>query len=303
MPWDFTDELRQYGPHAGDRVLSPRDARAYCARGARTHYENFSVVSWLLPRHLVPHVEAVYAFCRWADDLADETGGGSRALALLDWWRFEVLDAYAGRPWHPVMVALRDTVTAFDIPPEPFFNLLAAFAQDQHAKSYDTFADLVGYCANSADPVGRLVLHLFECATPGRVELADQICTGLQLANFCQDVARDAAIGRVYLPADDLARFGVPAADLSAGRFSPQFREMMAFQVERVRGFFDAGEPLLATLPRPARRNVALFLGGGRAILCGIERQGFDVLTRRPRVSKLTKSKLLVRALAGSVFG
>ena len=125
----------------------------------------------------------------------------------------------------------------------------------------------------------------------------------MQLANFCQDVARDAAIGRVYLPADDLARFGVTAADLVAGRFTPEFREMMAFQVERVRGFFDAGEPLLAALPRPARRTVALFLGGGRAILCGIESQDFDVLTRRPRVSKLTKATLLLRALAGSVFG
>lgn len=301
MAWDFADELRQFGPHAGDRMRTLADARAYCARVTRTHYENFAVASWLLPRKLVPHFEAVYAYCRWADDLADETGGGVKALALLDWWRSELLDVYSNRPWHPVMVALRETVTAFDIPPEPFLNLIAAFAQDQHTKSYASFAALLGYCVNSADPVGHLVLHLFECATPGRVELADQICTGLQLANFCQDVARDAAIGRVYLPAEDLARFGVPAADLTGGRFSPQFRDLMAFQVARVRGFFDAGEPLLAALPRPARRNVALFLGGGRAILRGIEAQGFDVLTRRPRVSKLTKATLLLRALAGSL--
>ena len=300
MPWDFAEELRQYGPHAGDRVLSLRDARAYCARVTRTHYENFSVASWLLPSHLVPHFEAVYAYCRWADDLADETGGGSRALALLDWWRFELLDAYAGRPWHPVMIALRDTVTAYNIPPEPFFNLLAAFVQDQHAKTYATFADLLGYCANSADPVGRLVLSLFESSTPGRVELSDRICTGLQLANFCQDVARDADLGRVYLPAEDLTRFGVAAADFAACRVTPAFCALMAFEVARVREFFDRGEPLLAALPRPARRNVELFLGGGRAILTAIERQGYDVLTRRPRVSKFTKAKLIARAFMGT---
>ena len=300
MPWDFAAELRQFGPHAGDRMRNLSHARAYCARVTRSHYENFSVASVLLPRPLVPHFEAVYAYCRWADDLADETGGGVRALALLDWWRSELLDAYGGRPWHPVMVALRATVKAFDIPPEPLLNLLIAFAQDQQVKAYDTFAQLRGYCANSADPVGRLVLHLFGCATPERGKLSDEICTGLQLANFCQDVARDADIGRVYLPAEDLARFGVDAADFAARRVTPAFRALMAFEVERTRGFFDRGAPLLATLPGPARRNVGLFLGGGRATLDAIERQGYDVLTSRPRISKWAKAKLLVRAVVDS---
>ena len=303
MPWDFAAELRHFGPHAGDRARNLPHARAYCARVTRTHYENFSVASWLLPRHLVPHFEAVYAYCRWADDLADETGGGVRALALLDWWRFELLDAYGGRPWHPVMVALQDTIKAFDIPPEPLLNLLLAFAQDQHVKAYGTFAQLRGYCANSADPVGRLVLHLFGCATPDRVKLSDEICTGLQLANFCQDVARDADLGRVYLPAEDLARFGVDAADFTTRRVTPGFRQLMAFEVERARGYFDRGAPLLATLPGPARRNVGLFLGGGRAILDAIERRGFDVLSCRPRVTKFTKAKLLLRSLAESMGG
>ena len=298
MAWDFAAELCRHGPHAGDRVGSLADARAYCARVTRTHYENFAVASWLLPRRLVRHFETVYAYCRWADDLADETGGGTRALALLDWWRCELLDAYGGRPWHPVLVALRETVEEFDIPPEPFLNLLTAFAQDQHVKGYDTFDELRAYCANSADPVGRVVLRLFGCSTPERDALSDAICTGLQLANFCQDVVRDAAIGRVYLPREDLDRFGVSAADLTARRFTPQFRELMQFQVGRVREFFERGEPLLAALPCPAARNVALFLGGGRAILRAIERQGHDVLGRRPRVSKLTKARMLMRALA-----
>ena len=300
MPWDFAAELRQFGPHAGDRMRNLSHARVYCARVTRSHYENFSVTSVLLPRLLVPHFEAVYAYCRWADDLADETGGGVRALALLDWWRSELLDAYGGRPWHPVMVALQATVKAFDIPPEPLLNLLTAFAQDQQVKTYATFAQLRGYCANSADPVGRVVLHLFGVATPERVRLSDEICTGLQLANFCQDVARDAEIGRVYLPVEDLARFGVNAADFAARRVTPQFRALMAFEVERARGFFDRGAPLLRTLPGPARRNVGLFLGGGRAILGAIERQGYDVLTSRPRVSKWAKAKLLVRAVVDS---
>ncbi len=299
MAWDFAAEFRQFGPHAGDRVRNLSHARAYCAHVTRDHSENFSVASWLLPRQLVPHFEAVYAYCRWADDLADETGGGVKALALLDWWRSELLEVYSNRPWHPVMVALRETVVAFDIPPEPFLNLLLAFAQDQTVKRYDTFAQLRAYCANSADPVGRIVLHLFGVVTPERVKLSDEICTGLQLANFCQDVARDADLGRVYLPAEDLAHFGVAAADFAARRVTPEFRALMAFEVARVREFFDRGEPLLAALPRPARRNVELFLEGGRAILAAIECQGFDVLTRRPRVSKLTKAKLVARALMG----
>jgi squalene synthase HpnC len=299
VPWDFPAELRRHGPHAGGRRPTVAEARAYCARVTRSHAENFTVASWLLPRDLVPHFEAVYAYCRWADDLADETGGGVRSLALLDWWRFELLDAFGGHPWHPVTLALRETVRAFDLSPTPFLDLLAAFVQDQRLKCYDTFEQLRGYCALSADPVGRIVLHLFRCATPERMAHSDEICTGLQLANFWQDVARDAAIGRVYLPAEDRDRFGVTGADLTAGRCTPAYRELIAYQVARTRGFFERGEPLLATLPRTAARNVGLFLGGGRGVLRAIERQGFDTLSRRPRVSKWAKLALLARALAG----
>src|SRR5262249_18483112 len=156
--------------------------------------------SLLLPRHLHRHFHNVYAYCRWADDLADETSDASEALRLLGWWRDELLACYAGRPRHPVMVALRETVGRFDIPERPFLDLLIAFEQDQHIKRYASWPQLLDYCRHSANPVGRLVLYLCKCFSDERAVLADDICSALQLTNFWQDVARDHAIGRVYLP-------------------------------------------------------------------------------------------------------
>jgi squalene synthase HpnC len=306
MGWDFARELERYGPasaaysrgHQGAYApRSPLQARAYCARVAKTHYENFSVVSLLLPRHLIRHFHAVYAYCRWSDDLADETAGGETALALIAWWRAELLACYGGDPRHPVMLALRETIRRFDIPPRPFLDLLVAFAQDQCVKRYDTFDQLVGYCRNSANPVGRLVLMLFECHDAERAALSDEVCTGLQLANFWQDVARDLAIGRVYLPAEDRRRFGYTDDDLEARRCTPQFRELMRFQVDRARGYFDRGAKLLPLLPKAARIDVDLFIRGGRAILRAIERIGYDVWAQRPEVSKWAKAKLLLGAV------
>jgi squalene synthase HpnC len=298
MGWNFASELEQWGPQS-PRTAARGEANRYCSHVARSHYENFTVVSLLLPRRLVPHFHAVYAYCRWADDLADETAGGQLSLDLLEWWRTELLACYSGSPRHPVMVALRETIRRFDIPPEPFLNLLIAFEQDQRVKRYDTFEQLLGYCRHSADPVGRLVLHLFKCFDAERAVLSDEVCTGLQLANFQQDVARDFAIGRVYLPGEDRARFGYSDADLEAKRFTPAFRELMRFEVERTRGFFDRGAKLLPLLPREARGNVELFVAGGRAILNAIERINYDVWTRRPEVSKLEKLRLLARAVIG----
>ena len=239
-----------------------------------------------LPRRLVRHFHAVYAYCRWSDDLADETAGGAEALALIDWWRGELLACYGGEPRHPVMIALRETIRRFAIPPEPFLDLLVAFEQDQRVKRYATFDQLLGYCRNSANPVGHLVLYLFECFDAKRAALADEVCTGLQLANFWQDVARDLAIGRVYLPAEDRARFGYTDDDLAARRFTPAFRELMRFEVDRARGYFDRGEALLPLLPREARVDVDLFIAGGRAILRAIERIDYDVWSRRPEVTR-----------------
>jgi squalene synthase HpnC len=302
MPWNFSAELARHGPRSGDIPVSLAAARSYCARVARTHYENFAVASVLLPRRLVPHFHAVYACCRWADDLADETADGQQALDLLAWWRSELLACYAGRPRHPVFVALRETVARFAIPPEPFLNLLIAFEQDQRVMRYETFDELLGYCRNSANPVGQLVLYLFGCFTPDRAALADEVCTGLQLANFWQDVARDFDKGRVYLPAEDRRRFGFSEEDLAARRFTPAFSELMRFEVERTRGYFDRGAKLLPLVAREVRPDMDLFLRGGRAVLDAIERQDFDVWTKRPAVSKWTKGGLLLRAVVKSLL-
>ena len=320
MSWDFARELARWGPasrgpsgpgcvrpsvtsddidvrtHPGPDGPRLAPALAYCAHVARSHYENFTVVSALLPRRLVRHFHAVYAYCRWSDDLADETAGGQVALDLLAWWRGELLTCYHGTPTHPVTVALRETIRCFDIPPEPFLDLLSAFEQDQVVKRYDTFAQLRDYCRRSADPVGRLVLYLFGCFSTERAALSDEVCTGLQLANFWQDVARDLAIGRVYLPAEDRKRFGYTDEDLEATRFTPAFRELMRFEVERARGYFDRGAKLLPLLPREARVDVELFIAGGRAILRAVERQGYDVWARRPEVGKREKVQLLLGA-------
>lgn len=303
MAWDFAQELTKWGPRSSDTPVSLAAARAYCAYVTKTHYENFSVASLLLPRRLIRHFHAVYAYCRWSDDLADETAGGQEALDLIAWWREELLACYEqaeiGRePRHPVMIALRETVRRFNIPPRPFLALLIAFENDQKVKRYDTFDQLVGYCHNSANPVGHLVLMLFECFDAERALLSNEVCTGLQLANFWQDVARDFAIGRVYLPAEDRKRFGYSDEDLEAKRFTPQFRELMQFEVDRARGYFTRGEKLLPLLPREARVDVELFIRGGQAILNAIEGQGYDVWACRPEVSKWAKAKLLLRAVA-----
>lgn len=297
MGWDFARELAKWGPRPDGAAVPLAAARAYCAHVAKSHYENFTVVSLLLPRRLVRHFHAVYAYCRWSDDLADETAGGDEALKLIAWWRAELLSCYSGTPTHPVTVALCETIRRFDIPPDPFLNLLVAFEQDQRVKRYQTFEQLVGYCVNSANPVGRLVLMLFECYDAERARLSDEVCTGLQLANFWQDVARDLAIGRVYLPAEDRRRFGYSDEDLEAGRFTPAFRELMAFEVERARGCFARGAKLLPLLPREARVDVELFIRGGEAILDAIARQNYDVWSRRPEVSKWAKGKLLLGAV------
>jgi squalene synthase HpnC len=289
----FAADLERFGPGRPYAPVRPAAAQVYCDRLARTHYENFTVASLLLPRRLQRHFHAVYSYCRWADDLADETGGGRRALDLLRWWRAELLRCYDGEPRHPVMVALRPTIRRFHIPAEPFLDLLFAFEQDQLVKRYQTYEQLLGYCRYSANPVGRLVLYLCESFDEERAELADRICTGLQLANFWQDVARDFAIGRVYLPEEDRQRFGYGDADLEARRFTPAFAELLRFEVDRARDLFYRGFPLLERMPADVRPDVELFLRGGLAILREIERCGYNVWQRRPVVSRWHKASLL----------
>jgi len=289
----FADELTRWGPDAAYGEVTPAQAQSYCANLARTHYENFSVASWLLPRRLLPHFHTVYSYCRWADDLGDETGGGQRALDLLAWWRAELLRVYDGKPRHPVMIALRETIERFKIPPTPFLDLLLAFEQDQVIKRYDTYEQVVGYCRFSANPVGHLVLYLCECHNERTAAFSDSICTGLQLANFWQDVARDFDIGRVYLPADDRLRFGYADADLDARRFTPAFADLMRFEVDRTRRLFEQGLPLIELVPRDVQADIELFARGGLGILGKIEEIGYDVWRIRPVLRKWEKLKLV----------
>lgn len=302
MTTGFASELATFGPEATFSTPTPEQARAYCRRLTRTHYENFSVASWLLPRSLVPHFEAVYSYCRWADDLGDETGGGERALQLLAWWREQLLRCYDGSPRHPVMVALLPTIRQFHIPMQPFLDLIIAFEQDQRVQRYDTFAQLEEYCRYSANPVGRLVLYLCECFSDERAVLSDDICTALQLANFWQDVSRDLDIGRVYLPREDRLRFGYADEDLERRAFTPAFAELMRFEVDRTRALFERGMALVPLVPRRVQPDIELFARGGLAILRNIEAIGYDVWRTRPVVSKAEKLRLLWRVVTQKLF-
>jgi len=239
----------------------------------------------------------VYAFARIADDFADEGGNPRKNLRKLTDWERRLEECYRGRAEHPVFVALGRTVREFRIPEELFHRLLAAFKQDQVKTRYTTFEELLGYCENSANPVGRIYLHLFGIATPDRFAPSDRICTALQLANFWQDVRRDFAAGRVYLPQEDLRRFGVSEEELARGRASAALKALIRFEVERTRELFSAGRRLEEMVPRSLRRQVRLFIGGGERILDAIEEQDYDVLHRRPVLSKVTKAQLLFRAL------
>jgi squalene synthase HpnC len=293
----FQHDLAVYGPESSQaRPPSLAEARQYCARLTRTHYENFTVASWLLPKHLRPHFCHIYAYCRWSDDLADETAGGEESLRLLDWWESQLDDCYRGTAIHPVFVALAETIREFDIPAQPFRDLLTAFRQDQNRKRYETFNDLLDYCRNSANPVGRLVLYLGRCHDETRGQWSDSICTGLQLANFWQDVARDYAIGRIYLPQEDCRRFGYDEAMFARGEFNPQFRQLLAEHVDRAEQFFHAGQPLVAKVSPELRIDVQLFIDGGLAILEAIRRLDYNVWARRPEVGKGKKLRLMLKA-------
>ena len=282
---DVIQDLATWGP-ANSQPVSQAEAERYCRRLARTHYENFPVVSWLLPRRLHQHFYNLYAFCRWADDLGDETGDPGRSVELLNWWQAELDRCYSGEVAHPVFVALKPTIERFQIPQQPFSDLISAFLQDQQIRRYETFEQLQDYCRRSADPVGRIVLHLGECFDEGNVELSDSICSGLQLANFWQDVSRDYDIGRVYLPAEDRERFGIDDDALAARKTTPAFRELMRFEVDRAREFLLAGAPLVMRVPGRLKLDIRLFIAGGMSILQAIERIDYRVWEQRPTISK-----------------
>jgi len=272
------------------------EAQQYCRRLARSHYENFSVASWFLPRRLRQHFFNVYAYCRISDDLGDEVGDPAASLELLAQWQAELDACYSGNPRHPVFVALADTVRQFSIPKQTFADLLSAFRQDQTVTRYPVFDDLLAYCKNSANPVGRLVLYVCGYRDAVRQQLSDFTCTALQLANFWQDVSADYAKGRIYLPLEDLRRFGVTEEDVAQQRNTPAFCDLMRFEVERARAWFERGLPLARQVDRELALDIELFSRGGQEILRAIERQGYAVLGRRPAISKSRKLALVVRA-------
>ncbi len=281
---------------------SLEEARAYCERLAKSHYENFSVATWFLPSRLRQHFYNVYAYCRISDDLGDEVGDPQQSLELLDQWEAELNACYAGSPKHPVFVALAETVKQFGIPQHEFSDLLIAFRQDQTVTRFETFDDVLAYCRYSANPVGHLVLYLCGYSDGERQRLSDYTCTALQLANFWQDVFVDYGKGRIYLPLEDLRRFGVSGEDIAQRRATPQFEDMMKFEVERARDWFARGLPLVKMVNRELAIDLELFSRGGQEILNAIERQGFDVLRARPEISKLRKLMLVLRAAMGKLL-
>lgn len=279
------------------------EAREYCARLARGHYENFLVATVFVPRRLRQHFYNVYAYCRIADDLGDESGDPAAALRLLDWWEEELRLCYEGSPRHPVFVALAETNAEFAIPMAPYVDLLRAFRQDQTTTRYATYEDLLGYCRYSANPVGRLVLALCGYSDAARQALSDHTCTALQLANFWQDVARDYAIGRIYLPLEDMRRFGVTEEQIAKRRFDAAFGDLLRFECERAYALFDAGRPLVGMVDKRLRLDIEMFTRGGLEVLRRIEAQGYDVLSRRPAIPKRRQVAMLAgRAVAG-LFG
>jgi squalene synthase HpnC len=278
------------------------EAQAYCKRLATGHYENFSVVTWFLPKHLHQHFFNVYSYCRISDDLGDEVGDPSLSIKLLGQWEKELDACYEGAPRHPVFVALQETVREFAIPRHEFSDLLIAFRQDQTVTRFATFNDVLAYCKYSANPVGHLVLYLCGYKDEERQQLADHTCTALQLANFWQDVRVDYGKGRIYLPLESLAKFGVSEQDIAERRPTPQFLAMMKFEVARAREWFAKGLPLVQMVNRELALDLELFSRGGQEILDAIERQGYDVLSSRPAISKPRKLWLVLRAAARKLF-
>jgi squalene synthase HpnC len=286
-----------------DRPTTLAEARAYCQRLATTHYENFHVASWFLPTRLRPHFYSIYAYCRISDDLGDEVGNREQSLALLDLWGRELDACYRGETRHPVFVALAETIRACDIPQKPFADLLVAFRQDQTITRYQTMDDVLGYCKNSADPVGRLVLYACGYSDPERFQLSDYTCTALQLANFWQDLSSDyTARDRIYLPLQDMERYGVDEALIAQRNPTQAFRELMRYQVDYARQLFIKGLPLIATVDRELALDLDLFSQGGLEILDAIERAQYDVLTARPAISKGRKLRLLTRAFSSKLL-
>jgi squalene synthase HpnC len=284
-------------PELRRRSWTLDESLAYTRWLATHHYENFHVVSFLLPKRLHQDFYNVYSFCRWADDLADEIGDTHESLRLLSWWRTELQAMYAGTPSHPVFVALKGTAARHYLLQETFDDLIKAFEQDQVVTRYKNFDELFEYCRYSANPVGRLVLGLCGYRDAARQELSDATCTALQLANFWQDVIVDLEKDRVYLPLDVLLKHSYPIEDLFLRRFDDRFREVMRDSIGVARDLFLKGLPLAGQVDRRLSIDLELFSRGGLKILEKIEQQDYNVLSSRPKISKVERVGLLLGAL------
>ncbi|HSU33770.1 MAG TPA: squalene synthase HpnC [Bryobacteraceae bacterium] len=291
QPKDFIKQVPE------STAYSEQESLEYTRWLATNHYENFHVVSFLLPKQLHQDFYNVYAFCRWADDLGDEIGDPAESLRLLSWWREELQAMYRGEASHPVFVALRSTVYRRDIPIDPFDRLIRAFEQDQVVTRYQTFDDVFAYCTNSANPVGHLVLYLCGYRDPERQQLSDHTCTGLQLANFWQDVTVDLQKDRVYLPLDLLHRHGYSADELFALKFNRNFEQVMREAVAVAETSFRKGLPLIRKVDRRLALDLELFSRGGLRILSKIRAGGYNVLERRPHISKAERIGILLKCL------
>ncbi len=282
-----------------ERTPTLAEAQRYCRELAGSHYENFHVASWFLPKRFRPHFHSIYAYCRISDDLGDEVRSQAHALALLDIWQEQLDACYRGEAKHPVFVALRETIRICDIPKEPFADLLTAFRQDQRVARYASMADVLGYCRYSANPVGRLVLYACGYRDQERFALSDETCTALQLANFWQDVREDFARGRIYLPLDAMRAAQVDEATIASGQATPAFRALLQGQVAYTRAMFARGARLIGMVDRELAVDLDLFTRGGLEILRAVEARRYDVLSARPTISKPRRAMLLLHALAG----
>jgi squalene synthase HpnC len=281
---------------------SIKQAEEYTHRLATSHYENFTVATYLLPRHLRQPFCNVYAYCRWADDLGDEIADTARSLELLNWWGGELEKCYEGASRHPVFIALRSTIDNFKIPITPFSDLLVAFRQDQTVHRYETWDAVIEYCKYSANPVGRLVLYLCGYSDSERQTLSDFTCTALQLANFWQDVSRDLDKGRIYIPFEFINAHGFSEEALFARAFNQCYRDLMKVLVDRTRGLFRKGLPLAETVSANVRIDIELFSRCGLALLDSIEAIGYNTLQHRPSLDTKTKLKLIGRAVGDQVL-
>ncbi len=291
----FLGELDEWGP-LSNKSASLEQAEKYCEHLAKSHYENFSVASFLVPGKLRQHFFNIYAYCRWSDDLADELGDADRSTELLTWWQRQLAECFAGQVRHPVFVALRSTLDQFPLSITPFSDLLSAFTQDQTVLRYPDDATLLNYCNRSANPVGRIILGLAKIDDPQCLRWSDNICTGLQLANFCQDMKRDALMNRIYLPQSRWKQFSLDEKQILDGVATPGLRASVEFWVNETRQFFYAGRPLLQAVPRWLGRDLQLFVRGGLAILDAIARNKFDVWSNRIELSRWAKLQIVAKA-------